>query len=113
MEAAKEVLVEGQQAYTTKSLVAKLIQDGKLGPPVNPQKFLAAFRRYLQRKGTPLTVNSTGTKFLLTEGDKKLRIKFAQQMLTLLKMHSKDGVLKCVFVDETTLEESPHPKAGM
>ena len=111
LQAAERVLHEDDsKLYTAATFTAMLIHRGILQEGANKRAFMRAWSRYLRKQGKQLTGSSTETSFLLTMDDAKERVKYAQDMLQLLK----DGdVQRCIFLDESTLEENPHPKSGM
>jgi hypothetical protein len=64
-------------------------------------------RLHVEAKGHKLIVNSTKTIFYITINDVVQRVQYAQHMMDILKTQPLDMI---IFADETTLEESPHPK---
>ena len=109
--AVEEVLKEDESTlYNSATLAEMLIHRGILHQGANKRAFMRAWEKYLRQHGRRLVPASTSTRFFLTPNDARERVKFAEEMLTLLA----DGeVSKCIFEDETTLEENPHPKSGL
>lgn len=96
--------------HTAASLVALAIRKGILHTGANKKVAMRAWEKHLMKHGKRLTASSTSTRFLLTVDDAKERVKFAEAMLGLL---GEEGARQCIFVDETVLEENPHPKSGL
>jgi transposase len=110
LDTATEILTEDEsRLFTTPGIIGVLRDLGLLEGPVKPEAFLKAWKMHTKASGMQLDSKSTGSKFLITNQDTKDREEFAHEMLQLL---GKDGIRRCIFIDETTLEEYPHPKAG-
>ena len=107
--ATKELVEDVTTLYTPQSFVNRLIGLRVLQAPVSVPAFISAWRSRLAEIGYKLVTGSTGTRFFIASKDLELREKFATDMLRLLKHVS---LMDCIFVDETTLEECPHPKSG-
>ena len=108
MEAAYTALVEWEEGYPTgPDLMQKLVDKGALDRCVNDDLLLYHLKRHVNKMGHILIVNSTKTVFFLTAPDVMGRVRFANMMIA--KLHGQ-GPDCFVFVDETTYEESPHPK---
>jgi hypothetical protein len=109
MAAALQHLVDSaESAFTTADLVHDLEQAGWLAAPTDNHNFLVRFKEYVAAQGLTLMVGDTSTIFRITEESALERYNVAQ---TLLQLASTDAELQqFVFVDETTFEESPHPK---
>jgi hypothetical protein len=106
--ALQHLLDSAESAFTTSDLVCDLEQAGLLAPPTDNHNFLVRFREYAARQGLTLMVGDTSTIFRITEESALERYNVAQ---ALLKLAPTDAELQqFVFVDETTFEESPHPK---
>ena len=108
MEAAVEVLVDWEEGFPTGTLlVAKLVDMGVLQHVVDDGLLLQHLKRHVRKTGHILIVDSTKTVFFITAGDVVERVKFAHKMVVDLESQ-EEGMI--IFVGETTLEESPHPK---
>lgn len=109
MAAALQHLVDNaESALTTTDLVHDLERAGKLTAPTDNHNFLVRLRAYAAAQDLTLLVGDTSTIFRITEDSADDRHKVARELLGLA---STDAQLQqFVFVDETTFEESPHPK---
>jgi hypothetical protein len=109
MAKAQETLLgKADGTFATPDLVAALENKGVLQPPTNHHNFLSHFKVYLSAQDLTLTVGDTSTIFRITERTAKERLDWAKHMCILMK---NPGMLqRIVFADETTWEESPHPK---
>jgi hypothetical protein len=106
--AAYRALVEWEEGYPTgPTLMAKLVDDGVIKKAVDVDIMLQHLKQYVKGLGHILIVDSTKTTFFLTAGDVVVRVKFAHKMIAALQGRTVDMI---IYVDETTLEESPHPK---
>lgn len=112
VDKAVQLLVSDQRVlHTAKTFIALLRGDQLVSGPVSQQALIGACKRRLRAQGTTLITGSTGSRFLLTKADANKRVAFAKEMLPLLRSDPR-SVFVCLFVDETTLEQSPHPKSG-
>jgi len=107
--ATDELVADVTTLHTPSSFTNRLIAIGVLQAPVKVQAFISAWRSRLAEKGYKLVTGSTGTKFFIASSDLPLRVQYANDMLRLLK---ETNLMDWIFVDETTLEECPHPKSG-
>jgi hypothetical protein len=109
MAAALQHLVDSaESAFTTSDLVHDLEQAGWLAAPTDNHNFLVRFKDYVAAQDLTLMVGDTSTIFRITEESALERYNVAQE---LLQLASTDAELQqFVFEDETTFEESPHPK---
>jgi len=109
MATAQQHLVDSaDSALTTADLVHALEQAGQLTAPTDNHNFLVHFKEYLAAQDLTLQVGEASTIFRITEESALERSSMAQ---TLLEMAPTDAALHdFIFVDETTFEESPHPK---
>jgi hypothetical protein len=112
MAAAQQLLVDSaDSALTTTDLVHALEQAGQLTAPTDNHNFLVRFREYVAAQGLTLQVGETSTIFRITEESALERYSGAHK---LLQLASTDAALQnFIFVDETTFEESPHPKGRL
>ena len=111
MDAAYHALVEWDEGFPTGTdLMSKLVDQGVLERSVDVDLLLQHLKAHVKEKGHILIVDSTKTTFFLTAQDVVDRVKFASMMLGKLQTQESDMI---IFVDETTVEESPHPKGEM
>ena len=104
-----EVAAHSGHMYTTTTLVHHLKKKRSLHQGANAGSFLLVWHQHLHREGKKLTAASTRTPFYLTAKDQKDRVRCAHAMLRCLR---GGDINRCIFVDETTMEENPHPKSG-
>jgi hypothetical protein len=109
MAAAQQQLLDSaDSALTTADLVHALEQAGLLTAPTDSHNFLVRFKEHVAAQGLTLQVGATSTIFRITEESALERSSVAR---TLLQLAPTDARLQdFIFVDETTFEESPHPK---
>jgi len=108
MDTAYQLLVDWEEGYPTgPALMQKLVEEGFLEHTVDVDLLLAHLKHHVRGMGHVLIVDSTKTTFFLTATDVVSRVKFAHSMAEELRRHPADMV---IYVDETTVEESPHPK---
>lgn len=106
-KAVDTLIASDQQLLTGSELRKKLIDAEVLDPHADRGAFMKHLRAYSERVGLNLQVNSTRTDFYLSDSDNDQRLRFAKQ----LQAHSLQLPWDmCIFTDEVTLEESPHPK---
>jgi hypothetical protein len=109
MAAAQQKLLDfADVALTTPQLVQLLEQDGVLTGPTDSHNFLVRFREYLAEEGLTLQVGATRTIFRITEESASERLSVARKLLSLVP--NEAALQDFIFEDETTFEESPHPK---
>jgi hypothetical protein len=109
MAAAQQQLLDSaDSALTTAGLVRALEKAGWLAAPTDSHNFLVRFKEHLAAQDLTLQVGATSTIFRITEESALERYSVAQ---TLLRLGPTDAALQdFIFTDETTFEESPHPK---
>jgi hypothetical protein len=108
MDKAVQILVENEeQLLTGHMLLDIMISLGQLPMTADIDTFMHHLRDHVISIGHKLVVNSTRTIFMLTATDVITRLQFAANMLAELE-HGHSRML--IFIDETTLEEAPHPK---
>jgi hypothetical protein len=109
MAAAQQHLLDSaDSALTTGDLVRALQQAGWLTAPTDSHNFLVRFKEYVAAQDLTLQVGATSTIFRITEESALERYSKAQALLRLVPT---DAALQdFIFTDETTFEESPHPK---
>ena len=110
MEAAYDTLIDKDSGHLTgRQLKKALVDAGLLGPTSDDKVFMRHLRQYIISQGHRLITNSVKTTFFLKLSDVVDRYKYANEMTQVLKTRE---LASLVFVDEVTLEESPHPKGS-
>jgi hypothetical protein len=109
MAAAQQLLLDSaDRALTTADLVHELEQAGLLTAPTDNHNFLVRFQEHLAAQELALQVGATSTIFKITEESALERYSVSGK---LLQLAPTDVALQhFIFEDETTFEESPHPK---
>jgi hypothetical protein len=108
MDAAYNVLTDPESGLLTgRKLKKRLVAEGILHADSDDHNFLIHLKEHIKSQGRRLITNSVQTTFYITKTDVADRLLYAQKMTDLLKQISLEDL---VFVDEVTLEESPHPK---
>jgi hypothetical protein len=109
MAAAQQLLLDSaDRALTTPDLVRELEQNGWLTAPTDCHNFLVRFKEYLAAHDLTLQVGATSTIFRITEESALERYSVSAK---LLQLAPTDAALQdFIFIDETSFEESPHPK---
>lgn len=112
MHRAYQILVEeAEELLTGTELLARLVAAGVVDSPADPDTFLRHLHQYVRSLGHILIVNSTRTTFFLTANDVVERVCFASRLHGLLTGPNPEWHLDmAIFIDESTLEEDPHPK---
>lgn len=111
LDVAYWLLADAEEGFMTgQGLLDQLVEMGVFGPDADVDTFLRHLARHIKAKGHRLIVNSTKTIFFITAADIMQRVNYAANMLNTLKTQPLDMV---IFTDETTLEESPHPKGAV
>lgn len=106
---AMDYLVENaEQQITTPELIAYLEGSQLLQPPTNNHNFLQHFKGWLAERGLTLQVGAREAIFKITEETAQERLQFVRKWRPLLATAVMlEDIIIC---DETTFEESPHPK---
>lgn len=111
MQRALALLEEhSTECLTLTSLLALLVEEGAVEEPVDSDNFSSHLRAYVRGIGMYINTTSTCTIFLLNSADYKERLawcKLAAEELQRAKLTAT------VFIDETTLQASPHPKGKL
>lgn len=108
---AQDHLLSSNHALTTAELVAWLQQQGQLDEHTDCHNFLQHFKQYLGDQELTLKVADTASIFRITEKTAEERLKFCERYEPLLE--SSLLLQNMVVCDETTFEESPHPKGSL
>lgn len=110
LDKATDVFMQHDGVLCTETEFTALLQQRQiLHRPYKVAAFIRRWRQHLKSQGHTLRTRYTGTVFLICKEDQPKRVAFATELLQLLK---ERGINSFVFVDETTLEQSPHPKSG-
>jgi len=111
MEAAYERLTNTDSGpLSGRQLKTLLVNEGVISEASSHAAFMKHLRAYIEGQGHRLITNSVKTTFFITLTDVVDRLKYCRKMSALLKdPGALDGL---TFVDEVTLEESPHPKGN-
>jgi hypothetical protein len=111
MRRAVQILVENEDELLTGTMLLEImIRLGLVGQHADVDTFMSHLRTYVRAIGHKFVVNSTSTIFMLTADDVVKRVQFAVGEQEKLEGQSLD---MAIFVDETTLEETPHPKGKL
>jgi hypothetical protein len=109
LEAACNFLVTHQESFLNGSqLRQKLVQEGILHASSKRDIFMQHLRECVMSRGHRLITNSVKTTFFISRSDSAVRLEYAHAMLEMLR--NTKSIDNLIFIDETTLEESPHPK---
>jgi hypothetical protein len=106
--AQKHLVDNADRALTTADLVRELEQGGHLTAPTDCHNFLVRFREYVADQDLTLQVGAASMIFRITEESAFERFSVSGKLLELVPTDAE--LQDFVFVDETTFEESPHPK---
>jgi hypothetical protein len=99
---------EASGLVTGSDLHMACIRDGTLWEGADYGQFLKQFHVYVKSLGHQLNMNSKACTFFLAKGDIPKRYTFGTTWVEVLStLAALDHV---IFIDETTIEESPHPK---
>lgn len=92
----------------TPEVIAHLEREQLLQPPTNAHNFLAHWSAWLADQGLTLQHGSRAMIFDISETSEQRRLKWVKQVRAELGVDFQ--LSDIIFVDETTFEESPHPK---
>ena len=110
METAQQLLVEHQGSYLTTPQLMKVLEErGALHAGADAATVRTHLKRFVRKGGHKLDFSSINTTFAMLQEDKAARVKYAKRMLAWLAVHPLEIV---VFVDETQLAATPHPKGN-
>jgi hypothetical protein len=107
LQQAEDMLLDDATGMLTgQELYRKCREAGILRDKSDKDFFLEKLKEYVAQHGHKLNTSSRASTFFLAKSDIKDRVKFCREMLATMQqqLHS------LVFVDETTIEESSHPK---
>ena len=109
LEAATAYVVENEDMPIGTTEVVRYLEGANyLEPPTNNHNFLKHWKEWLAEQGLTLTVGTSAMIFKIEPENMQKRMEWAQQMSrefgSLVKLED------VIFEDETTFEESPHPK---
>lgn len=109
LEAATDYVVENDDRPIGATEVVRYLEGAHyLEPPTNTHNFIVHWRKGLAEQGLTLTVGTSPMIFKIEPENMEKRMKWAQQMSRELRSVVK--LEDMIFEDETTFEESPHPK---
>lgn len=109
LAAATDYLVDNQDRPIGTTEVVRYLEGAQyLEPPTNNYNFRVHWRDWLAEQGLTLTVGTAPMIFRIEPENMQKRMQWAQQMSRELG-HGLQ-LADIIFVDETTFEESPHPK---
>jgi hypothetical protein len=91
-----------------REFVAFLEEQQILQPPTDCSRFIEALKAYVKDQGCTLITRDTSTTFTIKEQTAEERVTVSNQLLQL--MASTMPLENWIFEDETSIEESPHPK---
>lgn len=107
--AAQQELVTSPQPYTsTAKLVGKLSSNGELPARAKPRPFVRRFKQHLATQHLKLVHGQRSRPFALNSHHERKREKWCLDNLE--ELSTEEGLRARGFADETTVEESPHPK---
>lgn len=105
------LLIEDPHALMTgKQLLERVKEEGHVDRSACVSTFLRRLKEHVGSQGHRLITNSTKTIFYITPKDAKEREQFSAAMMKELEQVDLSTL---IFIDETQLEESPHPKGKM
>lgn len=111
LEAATDYVVENEdRPIATTEIVRYLEGAHYLEPPTDNHNFLVHWREWLAEQGLALTVGTRAMVFKIEPENMQKRMEWAQQMSR--EFGSVEKLENVIFEDETTFEESPHPKGN-
>lgn len=90
-------------------LLGLLEAEGAVASPTDVDNFSSHLRQHVHEEGGHINTTSTTTIFFLAAADFGKRLSFSTFWRQQLISTSLDCI---VFIDETTVEEAPHPKGG-
>lgn len=103
------VLIEDTTGLMTGVLLHSMcLANGVLWKGSDIKHFLLSLKAYVHKLGHKLNTRSESSTFFLASSDFKLRVDFAKELIE--DSNNPDCLRYWIFVDETTVEESPHPK---
>lgn len=107
--AAQRELTTGSAAYfSTDKLVSNLRSSGELPADAKPRPFRRQLKKHLGQQQLQLRYGQQSRGFTVNEQQAAKRKKWCQDHLG--DLSREEGLRSWGFGDETTIEESPHPK---
>lgn len=94
---------------TTARVLQALVQEQEVHEGGNTQAFRRAWKRHNRAQGVHMNTTDTSTAPFISKSDVNIRWRYAAHMLQLLNGPEAPDVN---FIDETTVEEFPHPKSS-
>jgi hypothetical protein len=106
---AMEELIDNEDKPMNESeFVAFLHEKQILQPPTDNRRFIDALKAYVEEQGCTLITRDTTTTFAIKEQTAEERVAVSHKILQM--MDNTVPLRDWIFVDETVIEESPHPK---
>jgi transposase len=106
MEAAIAILRK-ETCLTVLKLFEIMVQEGILKATSNKAGLARALRQHVHSKGWTINMQSTKSLHYISDQDRVERLKYSKDMLERLECNPN---MILIFCDETTYEQSPHPK---
>jgi len=98
---------DGEQ-LTLIQLLALLLDEGTVEAPGDVDNMSSALKKYAAQHGYHIHTTFNSTTFFMRESDWEARVRFCRQHLALLQ--DPRNLARLIILDETTVEECPHPK---
>jgi transposase len=106
MQAAMDILKK-EVNLTPSTLFQAMVDKGVLASTDSQRGFINALHKFVKSMGLKMDTQSTKSLHFISQKDKEIRYQYCKDMTKVLE----DGHLEqLIFSDETTYEESPHPK---
>lgn len=110
LDQALEVLAKGDEVLTARELLVRLQERGVLdNADHDVTHFLHGLRNQATGRGWHMQPNCTSTSSFLAPNDPAARVAYCSKLLKLLQADA-DALKELVFLDETSILESEHPK---
>jgi hypothetical protein len=107
-QCALDILAENPDAQLTlQELLGMLEEEMVVDPPTNRDTFSKHLKDYVASTGGFINTMSRKTIFFLASNDHSLRVRFCKEAV---KVFKDKRLSDTAFIDETIVEESPHPK---
>lgn len=107
-EAMQELIDNQDTPMNAPEFVQFLEEKQILKAPTDCYRFTSALVAYVESQGCTLLTHDTATTFAIKEQSAEERVTVSKELLCL--MDSSVPLENWIFEDETTIEESPHPK---
>lgn len=107
-QAMQELVDNEDQPMNEPEFIEHLQCKDVLQAPTDSARFFKAFKAYVRRQGHTLSTHDTETTFAIKEQTAAERLRVSKELLHM--METSVPLENWIFEDETTIEESPHPK---